>query len=170
MRRTIVINGFRRMFTKFCRTTIIFSRHVTSAIHRLEATNCVSSPALLSDSIKLLHISFFPCNAFISHATKKSTILSCFQFLNLSWICRLVVYVVYVIRTYCLGVYIFQCFYDSFPDVNYFHIDHIVNISVKFRFLGVYRITGNFCGNLISAVLCGQLRTAEIKIAEYYVK
>ena len=34
----------------------------------------------------------------------------------------------------------------------------------------IYRITGNFCGNLISAVFCGQLRTAEIKIAEYYVK
>ena len=33
-----------------------------------------------------------------------------------------------------------------------------------------YRITGNFCGNLISAVFCGQLRTEEIKIAEYYVK
>jgi hypothetical protein len=32
-----------------------------------------------------------------------------------------------------------------------------------------YRIIGNFCGNLISAVFCGQLRTAEIKIAEYYV-
>jgi hypothetical protein len=33
-----------------------------------------------------------------------------------------------------------------------------------------YCITGNFCGNLISAVFCGQLQTAEIKIAEYYVK
>ena len=31
-------------------------------------------------------------------------------------------------------------------------------------------MTGNFCGNLISAVFYGQLRTAEIKIAEYYVK
>jgi hypothetical protein len=36
--------------------------------------------------------------------------------------------------------------------------------------LVLYRVTGNFCGNLISAVFCGQLRTAEIKIAEYYVK
>jgi hypothetical protein len=35
---------------------------------------------------------------------------------------------------------------------------------------GTYRITDNFCGNLISAVFCGQLRTAEIKITEYYVK
>jgi hypothetical protein len=34
----------------------------------------------------------------------------------------------------------------------------------------LYCISGNFCGNLISAVFCGQLRTAEIKIAEYYVK
>ena len=33
-----------------------------------------------------------------------------------------------------------------------------------------YCITGNFCDNLISEVFCGQLRTAEIKIAEYYVK
>ena len=33
-----------------------------------------------------------------------------------------------------------------------------------------YPYNGNFCGNLISAVFCGQLRTAEIKIAEYYVK
>ena len=34
----------------------------------------------------------------------------------------------------------------------------------------IYRITGNFCCNLISAVFCSQLRTAEIKIAEYYGK
>ena len=31
----------------------------------------------------------------------------------------------------------------------------------------MYRITGNFCSNLFSAVFCGQLRTPEIKITEY---
>ena len=35
---------------------------------------------------------------------------------------------------------------------------------------GKYHITGNFCGYLISAVFGGQLRIAEIQIAEYYVK
>jgi hypothetical protein len=32
-----------------------------------------------------------------------------------------------------------------------------------------YRITGIFCGYLISVVFCGQLLTAEIRITEYYM-
>ena len=43
-------------------------------------------------------------------------------------------------------------------------------LIIKHNYRKVYRITAHFCGNLISAVFCGQLRTAEIKIAEYYVK
>jgi hypothetical protein len=53
--------------------------------------------------------------------------------------------------------------------------DNWSHTSYRYRYIlinkkTIYRITGNFCGNLISAVFCRPLRTAEIKIAEYYVK
>ena len=47
---------------------------------------------------------------------------------------------------------------------------HLSGLDIFSMICIYHRITGHFCINLISAVFCGQLWTAEIKIAEYYVK
>lgn len=43
-------------------------------------------------------------------------------------------------------------------------------ICLNFKTCFIYRITGKFCGCLFSAVFCGYKKSAEIKIAKYFLK
>ena len=78
------------------------------------------------------------------------------------------IYFCFTIISYNGLVYylIFKWWHRSSALFNKANNMHITTSEVEMY----YRITGNFCSNLISAVFCGELRTVEIKIAEFYVK